>query len=63
MIAMVAVRNALVVEPIWKTVRVSTGSRLLLLRTPKPLAYTSLLLATIPMLRPGMSNPFIPLAM
>src|SRR6266436_1881549 len=60
MIAMVAVRNALVVEPIWKTVRVSTGSPLLLLRTPKPLAYISLLLAMIPMARPGMSNPLHP---
>ena len=63
MMASVAARNALVVEPIWNIVRVSTGRPPLLLRTPKPLAYTSLPLTTIPMARPGTSNPFIPLAM
>jgi hypothetical protein len=61
--AKVVARNALVVEPIWKIVRVSTGAPLRLLRVPKPLAYTSLSPATIPIATPGTSNPFIPLAM
>jgi hypothetical protein len=41
MMARVVARNAFVVDPIWKIVRVSTGTLLVLLRTPKPLAYTS----------------------
>ncbi len=38
MMPWVAARNALVVEPIWNTVRGSTGAPPALLRTPKPLA-------------------------
>jgi hypothetical protein len=63
MMARVVARNAFVVDPIWKIVRVLTGTLLVLLRTPKPLEYTSLSPTTIPMARPGTSNAFIPLAM
>src|SRR5262245_11712974 len=61
--AMVVARNVLVADPIWKTVRLSTGTPAALLRTPKPLAYIRRSPATMPMASPGASNAFIPLWM